>query len=90
MQLDLKMNYLQKRVRLELDLRFYKHDLDRTSYNETEITDLLEEVLDGSFDRKLLGDFKYGPFYIEHIHVHDVPPEDQEWEEVKILSKYFL
>ena len=87
--MELKMNYLKKRVRLELDLQFYKHDLNKTSYNEIEITELLEEVLNGTFDRRLLDDFYSGPFYVEHIHVHDVPPEDQEWEEVKTIDKFY-
>jgi hypothetical protein len=88
-QLDLKMNYFKKRVRLELDLQFYKHDLDNTSYKETEITDLIEEVLNGTFDRHLLAERYCGPFYVEHIHVHDVPPEDQEWEEVKTIDYFY-
>ncbi len=83
------MKYLKKRVRLELDLQFYKHDLDNTSYKETEITDLLEEVLNGTFERGMLEKRHSGPFYVEHIHVHDVPPEDQEWEEVKTIDYFY-
>ena len=68
------MNYFKKRVRLELDLQFYKHDLDNTSYKETEITDLIEEVLNGTFDRHLLAERYCGPFYVEHIIVESLLP----------------
>ena len=65
--------YQKKEIKVSMYLVVYKHELEATKYSESELEVLIQDVLNGEFERTS----RDGPIWVESIDIQEI---DTEWK----------
>jgi len=66
--------FLKKELKVSMELVIYKHDLDETKYDESELEKLINDLLHGDFKNS-----DTGPIWVQSICIHENGDGD-EWQ----------